>query len=183
MLGPMLVLGAGLGPLFVLIFLVGLTKVRDDDAGVASGLVNVGQQVGGAIGLAVVGTVAWSAVAGSLRSQAAAAATAGVHASATAQTRMYDHALAAGFSNGYLLSAGILALAMIIALAVIPVSRHPCKPVTPTHRTWREARNPNGQTRLPRPSAWTRGLAAQCRGREQTEGPGAIYRLGPGMHA
>jgi hypothetical protein len=32
--------------------------------------------------------------------------------------------LAAGFSKGYLLSAGILALAMIIALAVIPVSRH-----------------------------------------------------------
>src|SRR5262249_28590396 len=59
MLGPTLVLGAGLGPLFVLIFLVGLTRVRDDDTGVASGLVNVGQQVGGAIGLAVVGTVAW----------------------------------------------------------------------------------------------------------------------------
>jgi EmrB/QacA subfamily drug resistance transporter len=100
MLGPMLVLGAGLGPLFVLIFLVELSKVRDDDAGVASSLVNVGQQVGGAIGLAVVGTVAWSAVASSLRSQAAAAATAGVHASAEAQTRMHDHALAAGFSRG-----------------------------------------------------------------------------------
>ena len=71
---------AGLGPLFVLIFLVGLTKVRDNDAGVASSLVNVGQQVGGSIGLAVLGTVAWSAVASSLRSQAAAAARAGVHA-------------------------------------------------------------------------------------------------------
>ncbi|HYK68348.1 MAG TPA: MFS transporter [Streptosporangiaceae bacterium] len=123
MLGPMLVLGAGLGPLFVLIFLVGLTRVRDDDAGVASGLVNVGQQVGGAIGLAVVGTVAWSAVAGSLRSQAAAAATAGVHASAAVQTRMYNHALAVGFSRGYLVSAGVLALAVVIALVVIPASR------------------------------------------------------------
>ena len=123
MLGPMLVLGAGLGPLFVLIFLVGLTRVRDDDAGVASGLVNVGQQVGGAIGLAVVGTVAWSAVAGSLRSQAAAAATAGVHASAAVQTRMYNHALAVGFSKGYLVSAGVLALAVVIALVVIPASR------------------------------------------------------------
>jgi hypothetical protein len=36
-------LGAGLGVLYVLTSLVGLTKVRDDDAGVASGLVNVGQ--------------------------------------------------------------------------------------------------------------------------------------------
>ena len=51
MLGPDLLLGAGLGPLFVLIFLVGPTKVRDNDAGVASSMVNVGQQVGGAIGL------------------------------------------------------------------------------------------------------------------------------------
>ena len=71
MLGPELVLGAGLGPLFVLIFLVGLTKVSNNDTGVASSLVNVGQQVGGSIGLAVLGTVAWSAVASSLRSQAA----------------------------------------------------------------------------------------------------------------
>jgi len=58
--------------LFVLIFLVGLTKVSNDDTGAASSLVNVGQQVGGSIGLAIVGTVAWSAVASSLRSQAAA---------------------------------------------------------------------------------------------------------------
>ena len=126
MLGPEMVLGAGLGPLFVLIFLVGLTKVRNDDTGVASSLVNVGQQVGGSIGLAVVGTVAWSAVASSLRSQAAAAARAGVHATgaraATVQTRMYDHALATGFSRGYLVSAGVLALAVIIALAMIRVT-------------------------------------------------------------
>ena len=33
------------------------------------------------------------------------------------------HALATGFSRGYLVSAGILALAVIIALAVIPASR------------------------------------------------------------
>jgi predicted MFS family arabinose efflux permease len=70
MLGPEMVLGAGLAPLFVLIFLVGLTKVRENDAGVASSMVNVGQQVGGSIGLAVLGTVAWSAVASSVRSQA-----------------------------------------------------------------------------------------------------------------
>ena len=81
MLGPEMVLGAALGPLFVLIFLVGLTKVSNNDTGVASSLVNVGQQVGGSIGLAVLGTVAWSAVASNLRSQAVAAARAGVHAS------------------------------------------------------------------------------------------------------
>jgi len=80
-LGPEIVLGVGLGALFVLDFLTGLTKVNDNDTGVASSLVNVGQQVGGSIGLALVGTVAWSPVAGSLRTQAAAAAKAGVHSS------------------------------------------------------------------------------------------------------
>jgi EmrB/QacA subfamily drug resistance transporter len=123
MLGPVLVLGAGLGVLFVVIFLAGLTKVSDSDSGVASSLVNVGQQVGGSIGLAVIGTVAWSAVASSLRSQAAAAARAGGHTTAAAQTHMYHHALATGFSTGYLVSAGILVLALIIALAVIRIRR------------------------------------------------------------
>ena len=130
MLGPELVLGAGLGPLFVLIFLVGLTKVRNDDAGVASSLVNVGQQVGGSIGLAVVGTVAWSAVASSLRSQTAAAtaaAQAGLHPSgaraAALQTRIYHHALATGFSRGYLVSAGVLAVILVIAVFMMRVSR------------------------------------------------------------
>jgi hypothetical protein len=101
--------------------------VRNDDTGVASSLVNVGQQVGGSIGLAVVGTVAWSAVASSLRSHAAAAARAGVHVTGTraaaAQTQIYHHALATGFSRGYLVSAGVLALAAIIALAVMRVTR------------------------------------------------------------
>jgi EmrB/QacA subfamily drug resistance transporter len=127
MLGPELLLGAGLGPLFVLIFLVGLTKVNNNDTGVASSLINVGQQVGGSVGLAILGTVAWSAVASSLRSQAAAAARAGVHATGTRaaalQARMYHHALATGFSRAYLVSAAIMVLAVIIALAMIRVTR------------------------------------------------------------
>src|SRR5580698_6138364 len=123
MLGPEMLLGAGLGLLFVLIFLVGLTKVNNNDTGVASSLINVGQQVGGSIGLAVLGTVAWSAVFSSRRSQAAAAARAGVHPTAALQARIYDHALATGFSRGYLVSAGVVVLAMNIALAMIRVRR------------------------------------------------------------
>ena len=111
----------------MLTFLVGLTKVKPGDTGVASSLVNVGEQVGGSIGLAVIGTVAWSAVASSLRSQAAAAAKAGVHVTgaraAAVQARIYHHALATGFSRGYLVSAGVMALAVIIAVAVIRVRR------------------------------------------------------------
>jgi EmrB/QacA subfamily drug resistance transporter len=143
MLGPELVLGAGLGILFVLVFLVGLTKVSDNDAGVASSLVNVGQQVGGSIGLAVVGTVAWSAVADSLRSQAAAAAKAGVHATgaraAALQAHMYAHALATGFSRGYLVSAGVLVLALIIAVTVVRITRQDLSGTQPTSEPMSEA--------------------------------------------
>ncbi|MGH9044157.1 MAG: hypothetical protein ACRDVP_04870, partial [Acidimicrobiales bacterium] len=86
---------------------------------VASSMVNVAQQVGGAIGLALVGTVAWSAVASDLRSALhGSAATA-----ATAQVQIYHDALATGFSGGYLVSAGVFALALIIALVVIHVRR------------------------------------------------------------
>jgi hypothetical protein len=126
-LGPELLIGAGLGPLFVLINLVGLTKVKTGDTGVASSLVNVGQQVGGSIGLAVVGTVAWSAVASSLQSQAAAAARAGLHPSgasaALLQTQIYHHAVATGFSRGYLVSGSVLALILIIAVFMMRLTR------------------------------------------------------------
>jgi hypothetical protein len=90
MLGPVLVLRAGLGLVFVPISLVILNKVTTGNTGVASSLNNVGQQVGGSIGLAILGTVAWSAVASSLRSQAAAAAKAGVHPSARPGSRAAD---------------------------------------------------------------------------------------------
>ena len=129
LLGPMLVTAAGLGLLFAPLLLVSLIKVADHDTGVASSLVNVGQQVGGAVGLAVLGTVAWSAVANSLRSQAAAAAakTATAHLSAAQaaalQKAAANHALAHGFSQGYLVSAGIMLLALIITLALIRVRR------------------------------------------------------------
>jgi hypothetical protein len=146
MLGPELVLGAGLGVLFVVVFLVGLTKVNNNDTGVASGLVNVGQQVGGSIGLAIVGTVAWSAVASSLRSQAAAAAgaaKAGVHISpagaAALRTQIYHHALATGFSRGYLISAGVLVLALIIALTMIRVRRQDLSGADPAPEPARDA--------------------------------------------
>ena len=126
LLGPMLIAAAGLGLLFVPMSLVALTKVNDNDTGVASSLLNVGQQVGGSIGLAILGTVAWTAVANSLRSQAAAAKAA-MHMSAAKtavlQTRMYDHALATGFSRGFIVSAGIAVLALIITLAAIRVTR------------------------------------------------------------
>jgi EmrB/QacA subfamily drug resistance transporter len=135
-LGPELLLAAGLGLLFVTVNLVGLTKVGNNDTGVASSLVQVGQQVGGSVGLAIVGTVAWSAVASSERSETAAAARAGVHLSgaraAALPFEIYHHALATGFSRGYLVSAGFMALAMVIALVMVRVTRQDMSGAGPT---------------------------------------------------
>ena len=138
LLGPMLLTAIGLGLIFAPLLLVSLTKVAKNDTGVASSLVNVGQQVGGAIGLAVLGTVAWSAVANSLRSQAAAAAaaakTATVHLSAAQaaalQKAATNHALAHGFSQGYIVAAGIMLMALI-TLVTIRVTREDLSGVNP----------------------------------------------------
>jgi EmrB/QacA subfamily drug resistance transporter len=144
LLGPMLVTAAGLGLIFMPATLVALSKVADRDAGLASSLPNVGQQVGGAIGLAILGTVAWTVVANTARhaatvaqSAAAAAAKAGhpLHVTAAqakaAQVSIYDHALSVGFSRGFEVSAGIMVLALIVILIMVRVTREDLAGVQP----------------------------------------------------
>jgi EmrB/QacA subfamily drug resistance transporter len=136
LLGPMMVTATGLGLIFVPLSLIALTRVANADAGVASSLLNTGQQVGGALGLAVLGTVAWSAVSSSLHSQAAAAAkTATAHLSTAQMAALHkaaaNHALATGFSKGYLVAAGVMLLALIITLVTIRVKREDLAGVNP----------------------------------------------------
>jgi len=129
LLGPLMLTGLGMGLTFVPLSLVALAKVPNKDTGVASSLLNTGQQVGGSIGLAILGTVAWSAVASNTKS--AIAATHGAHLSAAAQTALSNHALAYGFGRGYLLAAGISVLAVIIALVMIRVRKSDLEGVDP----------------------------------------------------
>jgi predicted MFS family arabinose efflux permease len=140
LLGPQLVSSFGLGLVFVPLSLVALHKVAEQDSGVASSLLNAGQQIGGAVGLAVLGTVAWTTVADSTRTQlahaAAAAAAGGLGQSNTAKAgrpvakpgtalpaSIYDHALTVGFSRAFDVAAGIGLLALLIAIATIRVRR------------------------------------------------------------
>jgi EmrB/QacA subfamily drug resistance transporter len=144
LIGPLLVTGAGLGLLFMPVTLVAMARVEDKDAGRASSLPNVGQQVGGAIGLGVLGTVAWTVVADTARNSAASAKAAAIAAAraghplhlAPAQARvaqagLYDHALATGFSRAFLVSAGIMVLALVVAIAAIRVRRQDLAGVSP----------------------------------------------------
>ncbi len=57
----LLVSGVGLAFTFVPVMIAGLTGVQPPDAGVASGLLNTSRQIGGAIGLAAVTTIASTA--------------------------------------------------------------------------------------------------------------------------
>ena len=126
LLGPTLVSSFGLGLVFVPLALVALHKVAEQDSGVASSLLNTAQQVGGAIGLALLGTVAWTAVANSVRTQVTAAAKAGQplpKPGSPPPASIYDHALTVGFSRAFAVAAGIALLALLIAIATIRVRR------------------------------------------------------------
>ncbi len=120
LLGPMVVLSIGMGLMFVPLTLMVVAHVRHDEAGAASSLLNIGQQVGGSIGLAAIGTVAWTSVAHTVRdSMAAAAASGGAAATGGASSagsgvagippEILYHGLTVGFSTG-LMIAGVVAL-------------------------------------------------------------------------
>jgi EmrB/QacA subfamily drug resistance transporter len=59
-LGPSLLAAVGLGFAFVTTTIAAVSGVEETEAGLASGLINTSQQIGGALGLAVLSTVATS---------------------------------------------------------------------------------------------------------------------------
>jgi len=107
LLGPVLLFGFGFSLLFVAVTSVVMVGVRPEESGAASGLLNSMQQVGGALGVAAMVTVAGGA------------AVAGAH--------LDRAALAAGvtraFTLGIFLNLGVLLLTLIPARAGSPVSR------------------------------------------------------------
>jgi EmrB/QacA subfamily drug resistance transporter len=73
LLPSFVLIGIGLGVSFVSVTIAGLAGVAGADAGIASGLVNTSRQIGGAVGLAVVSTIAASYASGRITSGAATA--------------------------------------------------------------------------------------------------------------
>jgi EmrB/QacA subfamily drug resistance transporter len=64
-LGPSLLAAFGLGFAFVPVTIAAVSGVPDHEAGLASGLINTSQQVGGALGLAILSAISTSVIAGS----------------------------------------------------------------------------------------------------------------------
>jgi hypothetical protein len=99
-----------------------MSAATPEDAGMASGLVNTTTQVGGAIGLAVLATLAAERTSGRL----AGGATESV-------------ALNAGFHLAYLVAAGLVAVSVLVALFVLRTPQAPAEPELPALDDEREA--------------------------------------------
>jgi predicted MFS family arabinose efflux permease len=97
---PSVIVAIGLGLSFVSLTITAVSGVSHDEAGLASGLLNTAQQVGGALGLAVLSSVATSKIADS-----------GGHGA---------NALTDGFQSAFAVGAGFAALGVVLALLVVP---------------------------------------------------------------
>jgi EmrB/QacA subfamily drug resistance transporter len=102
LLGPMILAGVGLGLSFVPVTIAAVAGVRDRDAGLASGLINTSQQIGGALGLAVLATIANSRT-----------------ANVMASSHNLKQALTDGFQSAFLTGAGFALLGLLLAVVLI----------------------------------------------------------------
>jgi EmrB/QacA subfamily drug resistance transporter len=105
-LGPSLLAATGLGFAFVTTTIAAVSGVRDQESGLASGLINTSQQIGGALGLAVLATIANSR-------------TDSLVASSGGDPSALANALNEGFQSAFLAGAGIAALGLVLTLVLI----------------------------------------------------------------
>lgn len=107
LLPAMLLMGTGCGVSFPAVMQLAMSGATPAEAGLASGLVNTTVQVGGALGLAVVATLA--------------ATRTGDHLAAGASQAV---ALTDGYRLAFLIGAGCVAAAIALAIAVLPRAGH-----------------------------------------------------------
>jgi EmrB/QacA subfamily drug resistance transporter len=101
-LGPSLLAAIGLGLAFVTQTIAAVSRVADREAGLASGLINTSQQVGGALGLAILSSVAFSTI-----------------DDLAARGNVGPAALTDGYADAFMVGAGIGLLGVIASLVLI----------------------------------------------------------------
>ncbi|RMI43420.1 MFS transporter [Streptomyces triticirhizae] len=110
-------LGLGMGTAFMAGMSLATSGVRPTDAGVASAMVNTAQQIGGAIGTALLNTIAASASSSYLASRIAGTS------GEAAQLRLGLEAEVHGYSVAIWWGFAIVALAAVIAFALINATK------------------------------------------------------------
>jgi Na+/melibiose symporter-like transporter len=103
---PSLIAAVGLGFAFVPMTIAAVAGVEPHEAGLASGLINTSQQVGGALGLAILASIANSRT-DSLMEEAGGAAAA------------LPNALTEGFQIAFIVGAGFAVLGAVLAATLI----------------------------------------------------------------
>ena len=125
-LGPMLLFGLGMGLLFVPLTIVAVSGVAPHEAGAASSLLNVTQQVGGSLGLSILVTVFGTASRNEAASQVAqllgngpADLAARFRQTGQLPATIAHQVLAHGISTAFQLAVVFAVLALAVAVAVI----------------------------------------------------------------
>jgi len=109
LLAPLIVVGAGVGCVYAAALISATAGVAPRDAGIASACANTGQQVGGAVGTALLNSIAASAVVGWLTSHAHGAPTPGQLQLASVHS----------FTTVFWWSAGIFAAGAVITVCLL----------------------------------------------------------------
>ncbi|MBV2356950.1 MFS transporter [Streptomyces sp. J2-1] len=123
LLPAMLLLGLGMGTAFMPAMSLATQGVQPRDAGVASAMVNTSQQVGGAIGTALLNTIAASAQLSYIKGHIASAA-------GESQQRLVQlQGMVHGYTSALWFAVGILALASLIAFTLVNGGRPGSTPV------------------------------------------------------
>ncbi|WP_086831569.1 MFS transporter [Streptomyces sp. NRRL B-24572] len=118
-----LLLGLGMGTAFMPAMSLATLGVDPRDAGVASAMVNTSQQVGGAIGTALLNTIAASATAAYVADHVAGATT------PAAQKLLQFQSMVEGYTTAIWWAVGILALSATIAFVFINTGKPGTVPV------------------------------------------------------
>jgi nitrate/nitrite transporter NarK len=102
LLVPLALLGLGGGLSFPSLTIIAMSETSPSDAGLASGLLNTSGQVGGALGLAVLATLAGARTLNLVASGSSSAA-----------------ALAGGYHLAWLVGAGVIVITLALAMSVL----------------------------------------------------------------
>jgi EmrB/QacA subfamily drug resistance transporter len=120
----MVLLGLGMGTAFMPAMSLSTFGIEPRDAGVASAMVNTSQQVGGAIGTALLNTIAASATASYIKGHIGGAG------SQAQQQLVQLEGQVHGYTNAIWFAVGILVLAATVAATLINTGRPGSTPVT-----------------------------------------------------